>query len=162
MNNKKDKKEKNPILGIIIAAFFAISAIADSGAGAAGVIIILLVFVGIGFLAVKASKNQKKSSSDGMGECTHETKPTPRSFDGKRLADEAKRFADSKKPDFSKLFTEAQVKKDTDHRADDHEHVEASNRMTSDEKRANQLKSMLKNGIIDKEEYNILMRRYGL
>ena len=45
---------------------------------------------------------------------------------------------------------------------DDHEHVEPNYAATPSEKRAEQLREMLKNGIIEKEEYNILMRKYGL
>ena len=45
---------------------------------------------------------------------------------------------------------------------DDHEDVDPSEYTTEDEKRVKQLKSMLKNGIIDREEYHILMDRFGL
>lgn len=161
MNNKKDnKKQKNPFLGLIIAAIVAISAISD--AGAAPVLIITLIFIGIGIFVVAAAKKQQRSSDDGMGECEHSAKPTSRSFDGKRLADEAKRFAKESVPEASKMFTAMKMKKDRDDCDDAHEHVEPSYRMTPNEKRASQLKSMLKNGIIDKEEYKILMDRYGL
>lgn len=162
MNNKKDnKKQKNPFLGLIIAAIVALSAISDAG-GAAPVLIITLIFIGIGFFVVAAAKKQQRSSDDGMGECEHSAKPTSRSFDGKRLADEAKRFAKESVPEASKMFTAMKMKKDRDDCDDAHEHVEPSYRMTPNEKRASQLKSMLKNGIIDKEEYKILMDRYGL
>lgn len=161
MNNKKDnKKQKNPFLGLIIAAIVAISAISD--AGVAPVLIITLIFIGIGIFVVAAAKKQQRSSDDGMGECEHSAKPTSRSFDGKRLADEAKRFAKESVPEASKMFTAMKMKKDRDDCDDAHEHVEPSYRMTPNEKRASQLKSMLKNGIIDKEEYKILMDRYGL
>lgn len=161
MNNKKDnKKQKNPFLGLIIAAIVTISAISD--AGAAPVLIITLIFIGIGIFVVAAAKKQQRSSDDGMGECEHSAKPTSRSFDGKRLADEAKRFAKESVPEASKMFTAMKMKKDRDDCDDAHEHVEPSYRMTPNEKRASQLKSMLKNGIIDKEEYKILMDRYGL
>lgn len=161
MNNKKDnKKQKNPFLGLIIAAIVTISAISD--AGAAPVLIITLIFIGIGIFVVAAEKKQQRSSDDGMGECEHSAKPTSRSFDGKRLADEAKRFAKESVPEASKMFTAMKMKKDRDDCDDAHEHVEPSYRMTPNEKRASQLKSMLKNGIIDKEEYKILMDRYGL
>ena len=161
MNNKKDnKKQKNPFLGLIIAAIVTISAISD--AGAAPVLIITLIFIGTGFFAVAAAKKQQRAADDGMGECEHSAKPTSRSFDGKRLADEAKRFAKESVPEASKMFTAMKMKKDRADCDDAHEHVEPSYRMTPNEKRASQLKSMLKNGIIDKEEYKILMDRYGL
>ena len=43
-----------------------------------------------------------------------------------------------------------------------HEHVEPSYNMPDDEKRRRQLKSMLQNGLIEKEEYKILLKKYGL
>ena len=66
------------------------------------------------------------------------------------------------KTGFSKLMTEAKKLAEYDDCDDDHEDVDPSEYTTEDEKRVKQLKSMLKNGIIDREEYHILMDRFGL
>lgn len=44
----------------------------------------------------------------------------------------------------------------------DHEHEEPTISGTPDEKRAEQLKELMRNGLIEKDEYNILMRKFGL
>ncbi|GEM_PF-6314262 len=44
----------------------------------------------------------------------------------------------------------------------DHIDIDPSDYTTEDEKRIKQLKSMLKNGIISREEYKLMLKRYGL
>ena len=64
-------------------------------------------------------------------------------------------------PETTKRLTE-KMRDDLTRCDDDHEHVEPNYAAAPSEKRAEQLREMLKNGIIEKEEYNILMRKYGL
>ena len=62
----------------------------------------------------------------------------------------------------------AQVKKlaeydDDEHDDSDHEDIDHfSENLSDEEKRLRQLKSMLKNGLIEKDEYDILRRKYNL
>ena len=70
------------------------------------------------------------------------------------------------KPDgeggFLRRYTEERKEEETSDCDPDHEHVEPSYTMEPDEKRREQLRAMLKNGLIDKKEYELLLRKYGL
>ena len=61
----------------------------------------------------------------------------------------------------SKRLTE-KMRDDLSRCDNDHEHAEPTISGTPDEKRAAQLKELMRNGLIEKDEYNILMRKFGL
>ena len=61
-----------------------------------------------------------------------------------------------------KRMTERAKEEEVSDCAPDHEHVEPDYNMSPDEKRREQLNNMLKNGIIDKKEYKILLKKFGL
>ena len=63
---------------------------------------------------------------------------------------------------FLRRYTEERKEEETSDCDPDHEHVEPSYTMEPDEKRREQLRAMLKNGLIDKKEYELLLRKYGL
>ena len=149
--NSKDKKN-NPIVGIIVvAAVFLLSA------GGAGIIIPLLI---IGVMAYVIYTLSKQANQKESGDGTSSAQPEKgvfgaEGFDPEKLAQDAKRS-------FSKVLTQEMKKDDLDDCDGGHEHVEPSYDMSADEKRREQLKSMLQNGLIEKEEYKILLRKYGL
>lgn len=159
-NRREQNKGSDPkgVVGAVIVLFFVLlSSIGDG----AGVVLLLLVFVaaGIGF-AIAVSKKKKADSSAAKpktGTYTREDTRRefkPAHFDLGKLVKNAENSA-------SKRLTE-QMREDTSECADDHEHVEPDFRADPEEKRAAQLKEFLRNGLIEKEEYNILMRKYGL
>ena len=147
--NRKDKKN-NSIVGIIVVAMvFLLSA------GGAGIIIPLLIIGVMAYVIYNLSK-QANQKSDGTSSAQAEKGVFgAEGFDPKKLAQEAKRS-------FSKVLTQEMKKDDLDDCDGGHEHVEPSYDMSADEKRREQLKSMLQNGLIEKEEYKILLRKYGL
>lgn len=141
MDNNKKKKE-SPVGGIILAVIALWAAFGDAFGEAMGIIVVVGVIALVFFVAKSAKKRQAKEG--GTAEVT---------------ADDLKTGA---KTGFSKLMTEAKKLAEYDDCDDDHEDVDPSEYTTEDEKRVKQLKSMLKNGIIDKEEYNIMLKRYKL
>lgn len=154
-NRREQNKSSDPkgVVGAVIVLFFVLlSSIGDG----AGVVLLLLVFVAAGIGIAIAVSNKKKADSSAAkpktGTYTREFKPAH--FDLGKLVKNAENSA-------SKRLTE-QMREDTSECADDHEHVEPDFRADPEEKRAAQLKEFLRNGIIEKEEYNILMRKYGL
>ena len=148
--NSKDKKN-NSIVGIIVvAAVFLLSV------GGAGIIIPLLIIGVMAYVIYTLSKQENQKSGDGTSSAQPEKGVFgAEGFDPKKLAQEAKRS-------FSKVLTQEMKKDDLKDCDGGHEHVEPSYNMPADEKRREQLKSMLQNGLIEKEEYKILMRKYGL
>ena len=149
--NRKDKKN-NPAIGAIVAV--AILLLSVGG----GALIIPLLIIGVMIYVVYTLSKQanQKESGDGTSSAQPEKSAFgAESFDPKKLAKDAKRS-------FSKVLTQEMKKDDLKDCDGGHEHVEPSYNMPADEKRREQLKSMLQNGLIEKEEYNILMRKYGL
>ena len=152
MNKKREDKKNNSIVGIIVVAMvFLLSA------GGAGIIIPLLI---IGVMAYVIYTLSKQANQKESGDGTSSAQPEKgvfgaEGFDPKKLAQDAKRS-------FSKVLTQEMKKDDLDDCDGGHEHVEPSYDMSADEKRREQLKSMLQNGLIEKEEYKILLRKYGL
>ena len=144
MDNNKKKKE-SPIGGVIVGVLAVLFLFGDSLGAAIGPVIVIAAVIGVIVFAVRAAKKRQETEG-GTAKVT---------------ADDLKTGA---KTGFSKLMTEAKKLAeydDPDH-DDDHEDVDPSEYTTEDEKRVKQLKSMLKNGIIDREEYHILMDRFGL
>ena len=144
MDNNKKKKE-SPIGGVIVGVLAALLLFGDSLGAAIGPVIIIAVVIGVIVFAAKAAKKRQETEG-GTAQVT---------------ADDLKTGA---KTGFSKLMTEAKklAEYDDPGHDDDHEDIDPSEYTTEDEKRVKQLKSMLKNGIIDKEEYNIMLKRYKL
>ncbi len=141
MDNNKKKKE-SPVGGIILAVIALLVAFGDAVPSIFGLLVVAAV-IGVIIYAVKAAKKRQETEG-GTAKVT---------------ADDLKTGA---KTGFSKLMTEAKKLAEYDDCDDDHEDVDPSEYTTEDEKRVKQLKSMLKNGIIDREEYHILMDRFGL
>lgn len=152
MNKKREDKSKNSAIGVIVAV-----AILLLSAGGAAVLIPLLIIGVIAYVIYNLSKQaNQKESGDGTSSAQPEKGVFgAEGFDPKKLAQDAKRS-------FSKVLTQEMKKDDLDDCDGGHEHVEPSYDMSADEKRREQLKSMLQNGLIEKEEYKILLRKYGL
>lgn len=155
-NRREQNKGSDPkgVVGAVIVLFFVLlSSIGDG----AGVVLLLLVFIAVGIgIAIAVSNKKKGADSSGAkpksGAYTREFKPAH--FDLGKLVKNAENSV-------SKRLTE-QMREDTSKCDDDHEHVEPDIHADPDEKRAAQLKEFLRNGLIEKEEYNILVRKYGL
>lgn len=141
MDNNKKKKE-SPVGGIILAVIALWAAFGDAFGEAMGIIVVVGVIALVFFVAKAAKKRQE--TEGGTAQVTGEDVKT------------------AAKAGFSKLMTEAKKMSEYEDCDDDHEDVDPSEYTTEDEKRVKQLKSMLKNGIIDKEEYNIMLKRYKL
>lgn len=141
MDNNKKKKE-SPVGGIILAVIALLVAFGDSVPSIFGLLVVAAV-IGVIIYAVKAAKKRQETEG-GTAQVTGEDIKT------------------AAKTGFSKLMTEAKKMSEYEDCDDDHEDVDPSEYTTEDEKRVKQLKSMLKNGIIDKEEYNIMLKRYKL
>ena len=147
--NSKDKKN-NSIVGIIVvAAVFLLSV------GGAALIIPLLIIGVMAYVIYTLSKQANQKSGGTSSAQSEKSELGFESFDPKKLAKDAKRS-------FSKVLTQEMKKDDLDDCDGGHEHVEPSYNMPADEKRREQLKSMLQNGLIEKEEYKILLKKYGL
>ena len=141
MDNNKKKKE-SPVGGIILAVIALLVAFGDAVPSIFGLLVVAAV-IGVIIYAVKAAKKRQETEG-GTAQVTGEDIKT------------------AAKAGFSKLMTEAKKMSEYEDCDDDHEDVDPSEYTTEDEKRVKQLKSMLKNGIIDKEEYNIMLKRYKL
>ncbi len=143
--NDKNKKKKDSPLGLIIAAIFIFGVIGEADSAAAGVLIFFVIIAVAIFIIVRTAKSQAAAKGDGKAA----------EFNPEAMKKAAKES-------FSKVMTEAKKYAETADCDDDHEHVEPDYTMDADEKRRQQLKSMLANGLIEKEEYNIMLKRYGL
>lgn len=161
-NRREQNKGSDPkgVVGAVIVLFFVLLSSIGDGAGVV-LLILLLGFVAAGIGIAIAASNKKKADSAAAkpksGTYTREHTQRefkPAHFDLGKLVKNAENSV-------SKRLTE-QMREDTSECADDHEHVEPDFRADPDEKRAHQLKEFLRNGLIEKEEYNILMRKYGL
>ena len=147
-NNKKNDNKKESSIGGVIAFIIGLLIIFGDGLGVSifGIIVIAAV-IGVIIYAGKAAKKRQETEG-GTAQVT---------------GDDIKYAA---KTGFSKVITEAKKLAEYDndeHDASDHEDIDHfSENLSDEEKRIRQLKSMLKNGIIDKEEYNILMKKYNL
>lgn len=145
-NNNKNEKKESSIGGIIAFVIAIIVFLGDDFAGIFGILVVAAVIAVI-IYAVKAAKKRQESEG-GTAQVT---------------CDDIKTGA---KTGLSKVMTE--MKKlaeydDDEHDNSDHEDIDHfSENLTDDEKRLRQLKGMLKNGLIEKDEYDILKRKYNL
>ena len=147
--NSKDKKN-NPVFAVIVAVVILLMS-----AGGAGIIIPLLIIGVMAYVVYSLSKQANQKSGETSSAQSEKSAFSAESFDPKKFAKDAKRSV-------SKVLTQEMKKDDLDDCDGGHEHVEPSYNMPADEKRREQLKSMLQNGLIEKEEYKILLKKYGL
>lgn len=152
-NNSPESSKTKLVFGVIFGMVVLLNMIGSDSAG--GAIFMIIIFAVILFFAVAAMKNAK----------ANENKSSDASTPSESVRPAASRSKGSAAIDLTQLVKQGESlsKRLTEKmRDDDHEHVEPNYAAAPSEKRAEQLREMLKNGIIEKEEYNILMRKYGL
>ena len=164
MNNeqKNGKKPDESGMGKIIAFIVALVILcgASGGSGMAALIIIVAVIGIVVFIGMNVAKPGKSDAQGQDAQPQQSYRPqaqrefTPKHFD-------MSKFVGNSGKSLSKRLTE-KMQDDLTRCDDDHEHIEPDFAADPSEKRASQLKEMLRNGIIEKDEYNILMRKYGL
>lgn len=143
MNNRKRKNNGGTAVGIGIAALLVILSAIDSG-DEGGLILGIIIIAALIIVAISAYKKKKSSSNDD-----------------KAQPEERESAAPAGEKSFSKRMTEL-MHDNIDDCKDDHEHAETVFRGTAEERRAAQLKDFLRSGLIERDEYDILMKKYGL
>ena len=165
-NRKRDQKPEGGlaklVVGVVAALIVFTEAVGIDG-GSAFFILLMLGVIALAAFAIKKAQDEAKKDAAQDDGAARQARPEsakrefrPQHFDmskfvGKRAGGES----------LSRRLTE-KMRDDLSRCDDDHEHVEPSISGTADEKRAAQLKEMLRNGIIEKDEYAILMRKFGL
>ena len=140
-NNKKDNKKESSIGGIIAFVIAIMVLLGDDFPGIFGILVVGAVIAVIIYAVSAAKKRQAKEG--GTAQVTR---------------DDIKTGA---KTGLSKVMTE--MKKLAEYDDDEHDDSDHfSENLSDEEKRLRQLKSMLKNGLIEKDEYDILRRKYNL
>lgn len=140
-NNKKDNKKESSIGGIIAIVIAIMVFLGDDFPGIFGILVVGAVIAVIIYAVSAAKKRQAKEG--GTAQVTR---------------DDIKTGA---KTGLSKVMTE--MKKLAEYDDDEHDDSDHfSENLSDEEKRLRQLKSMLKNGLIEKDEYDILRRKYNL
>lgn len=153
-DNRRDQKPDGSPVKLVIAVIVALLVLSDAvGIGGGTVLFILAV---IAMKKAQADAADKNSESDAAQPAR--TEPAKREFKPEHF--DVSKFV-GKGESISKRLTE-KMRDDLTRCDDDHEHVEPDYHGTDEEKRASQLKELLRNGLIEKDEYNILMRKYGL
>ncbi len=165
-NRKKDQEPEGGLVKLVIFGIAALFLFIDAVGLDSGSAFFVILMIGAAVLAAFAIKNQqagekKNSAQRGSGAEPERPEPVKREFKpqhfdmskfvGKRAEGES----------LSKRLTE-KMRDDLSRCGDDHEDVTPAYRGTDKEKRAYQLKEMLRNGIIEKDEYNVLMRKFGI
>ena len=142
-NNKKDNKKESSIGGIIAIVIAIMVFLGDDLPGIFGILVVGAVIAVIIYAVSAAKKRQAKEG--GTAQVTR---------------DDIKTGA---KTGLSKVMTEMKkLAEYDDDEHDDSDHEDIDQNLTDEEKRLRQLKSMLKNGLIEKDEYDILRRKYNL
>lgn len=163
-DNRKDQKPEGGIAKLVIFGVVMLFVFIDA-VGMGGSVFFIILMIGVVAAVAAAIKKQQKDAkseaSDADSAAPERAEPKKREFKpqhfdmpksaGKRDGGES----------LSKRLTE-KMRDDLSRCDDDHEHAEPSISGTPDEKRAAQLKELLRNGLIEKDEYNILMRKFGL
>ncbi len=157
-NRKKDQKPEAGIAKLVIFGIVALIMFIDAVGFDGGSAFFVILMIGAAVLAAFAVKKQQAEAK--KNDAQERSEPVKREFKpqhfdmskfvGKRAEGES----------LSKRLTE-KMRDDLSRCGDDHEDVTPAYRGTDKEKRAYQLKEMLRNGIIEKDEYNILMRKFG-
>lgn len=153
MNENKKKKsspegDKIKLVAAVVCGIFVLMDAVD-GSGTAFLVILVCAVV-----IVLAAVGMKKSQAANNARQSAGARQPQREF----VRPAASR---PQEKSFSKRLTEL-MRDNTDDCDDDHVHIEPSINADPNEKRAAQLREMLRNGIIEKDEYNILMRKFGL
>ena len=151
--NENKKKKSSPegdkiklVAAVVCGIFVLMDAVGGSGTAFFMILICALVVV-LAVIGIKKSQTGKNAQQTDAAQPQREfTRPA---------ADRPRESS------LSKRLTEL-MRDNTDDCDDDHEHIEPDIAADPNEKRAAQLREMLKNGIIEKDEYNILMRKFGL
>ena len=144
-NNKKDNKKESSVGGII-AFVIAVLVFVGDGAGMIFGILLVAAVIGVIIYAANAAKKRREAENGSAHAAGGNVRTAARAG-------------------FSKVMTEAKKLSeytDDEHDESDHVDINPHEYLTDDEKRLRQLKSMLKNGIIEKDEYNILVRKFNL
>lgn len=145
-NNKKDNKKESSIGGIIAFIIAIIVFLGDDFPGIFGILVIAAVIGVIIYAANAAKKRQEKEG--GTADITREDIKTGAKTGLSKVMTEMKKLAEYD---------------DDEHDTSDHEDIDHfSENLSEEEKLERQLKGMLKSGLIDKEEYSILRRKYNL
>ena len=158
-NNSPESDKAKTVAAVFLALLLLLKMLARDSAG--GAIFMIIIFAVIVLFAVAAMKNAKanENSSSDASTPSESVRPAAKKSKGSATIDLTQLVKQGES--LSKRLTE-KMRDDLTRCDDDHEHVEPNYAATPSEKRAEQLREMLKNGIIEKEEYNILMRKYGL
>ena len=144
--NKKDNKKESSIGGIIAFIIAIIVFLGDDFSGIFGILVIAAVIAVIIYAANAAKKRQE--SEGGTADITREDIKTGAKTGLSKVMTEMKKLAEYD---------------DDEHSSSDHEDIDHfSENLSEEEKLERQLKGMLKSGLIDKEEYNLMRRRYNL
>lgn len=157
-DNRRNQKPDGSPVKLVIAVIVALLVLSD----AVGTVLFIVLMIGAVVLAVIAMKKAQAAAADkNAGSDAAQparTEPAKREFKPEHF--DMSKFV-GKGESISKRLTE-KMRDDLTRCDDDHEHVEPDYHGTDEEKRASQLKELLRNGLIEKDEYNILMRKYGL
>lgn len=149
-DNRRDQKPDGSPVKLVIAVIVALLVLSDAVGIGGGTVLFIVLMIGAVVLAVIA---MKKAQADAADKNSESDAAQPAHFDVSKFV--------GKGESISKRLTE-KMRDDLTRCDDDHEHVEPDYHGTDEEKRASQLKELLRNGLIEKDEYNILMRKYGL
>lgn len=145
-NNKKDNKKESSIGGIIAFIIALLVFVGDDFPGIFGILVIAAVIAVIIYAVSAAKKRQAKEG--GTAQVTRDDIKTGAKTGLSKVMTEMKKLAEYD---------------DDEHDTSDHEDIDHfSENLTEEEKLERQLKSMLKNGLIEKDEYNILRRKFNL
>lgn len=145
-NNNKNEKKESSIGGIIAFVIAIIVFLGDDFPGIFGILVVGAVIAIIIYAVSAAKKRQAKEG--GTAQVTRDDIKTGARTGLSKVMTEMKKLAEYD---------------DDEHDNSDHEDIDHySENLTDEEKRLRQLKGMLKNGLIEKDEYNILRRKYNL
>lgn len=165
-DNRRDQKPEGGIAKLVIFVvamlFVFIDAIGLDGGSAFFIILMIGVVVAVAVAIKKQQADGKDEAADDARSAEPErAEPARREFKPQHF--DMSKFVGKREggESLSKRLTE-KMRDDLSRCDDDHEHAEPTISGTADEKRAEQLRELLRNGLIEKDEYNILMRKFGL
>ena len=164
-DNRRDQKPEGGIaklvIFVVVMLFVFIDAIGFDGGSAFFIILMIGVVIAVAAAIKKQQADAKDEASDAESAAPERTEPVKREFKPQHF--DMSKFVGKREggESLSKRLTE-KMRDDLSRCDDDHEHAEPTISGTADEKRAAQLKELLRNGLIEKDEYNILMRKFGL
>ncbi len=159
-DNRRNQKPEGGISKLVIFAVVAFFVFIEAIGIDGGSIFFIILTVGVVAAVAAAIKKQQADSKNGASDAENAA-PAKREFKPQHF--DMSKFTGKRAQggSLSKRLTE-KMRDDLSRCDDDHEHVEPTISGTPDEKRAAQLRELLRNGLIEKDEYNILMRKFGL